>query len=204
MGFPRTVFLCRSVLCPPSVLKKELPGCAFQRLQHYKRKRQSQMKASLLIQTSSSILFPDPSAPPMMTYVLIIGSRLSPTSKVPRRDAEILKEAEEAEGKPTSWIGYVMEEKKTFDTSLCALPVLKPSRIQRGLCGCSLPLIRGRPLGIKQAQKWILFLYLCAWKSHKGDKAECQERRCQASTMHFFHDINRLPSTEQPDLVKAP
>lgn len=41
---------------PPSLLNKELPGCAFQRLQHHKRKRQSWMKASLLIQTSSTIL----------------------------------------------------------------------------------------------------------------------------------------------------
>lgn len=38
--------------------KKNVSECAFQRLQHYKRKHQSQMKASLLIRTSSSILFP--------------------------------------------------------------------------------------------------------------------------------------------------
>lgn len=96
----------------------------------------------------------------MMTYVLIIGSCLSPTSKVPRRDAVILKEAEGREGKLTSWIG-VMEEKKTFDTSLYALPVLKSSGIQCGLCDCSLPLIRGQPMGIKKVQKLILFIYLC-------------------------------------------
>lgn len=95
----------------------------------------------------------------MMTYVLMIGSCLSPTSKVPRRDAEILKEAEEGEGKPASWIGYVGEEKKTFDTSFSAPLFLKPSGIQGGLCSCSLPLIRGHPLGIKQVQK-RLYLYI--------------------------------------------
>lgn len=63
--------------------------------------------------------FPLPSASPMMTCVLIIGSCLSPTSKVPCRDAEVLKDAEGREGKPTSWIGYVMEDKKTFDSSFC-------------------------------------------------------------------------------------
>lgn len=74
---------------------------------------------------------------------------LSPTSKVPRRNAEILREAEEGEGKLTSWIGYVREEKKMFDTSPSAPPFLKPSRIQGGLCNCSLPLIRGHPVGIQ-------------------------------------------------------
>lgn len=47
-------------------------------------------------------------------------------------------------GKQTSWMGYVPEE-KTFDTSFCALPMLKPSGIQQGLCGCSLTLSRGQP-----------------------------------------------------------
>lgn len=137
---------------PPALLNKELSECAFQRLQHYKRKHQSQMKASLLIQTSSSIPLPIRTLLSMMTHVLIIGSRLSPTSKVPRwDDAETLKEAEEGKRKPTSWIGYVTEEKRTFDTSFYALPVLKPSGIQRGPCSCSLPLIRGHPWGIKQA-----------------------------------------------------
>ncbi len=49
----------------------------------------------------------------MMTYVLIIGSRLSPTSKVPRRDdAEILKEAEEGEGENDflDWLCHGGEE----------------------------------------------------------------------------------------------
>ncbi|KAA8586114.1 hypothetical protein FQN60_007683, partial [Etheostoma spectabile] len=42
--------------------------------------------------------------------------------------------AEEEEGKPTSWIGFFFEEeKKTFDTSFCALPFLKPSGVQGGL-----------------------------------------------------------------------
>lgn len=65
---------------------------------------------------------------------------LSATSKVPRRDADILEEAEEGDGRVTSWTGYVREEKKMFDTSLFALPFFKPSRIQGGLCGCSVPL----------------------------------------------------------------
>lgn len=38
--------------------KREPSECAFQRPQHYKRKHQSQMKAALLIQTSSSIRSP--------------------------------------------------------------------------------------------------------------------------------------------------
>lgn len=50
----------------------------------------------------------------MMTYVLIIGSCLSPTSKVPRRDAEILSEAEEGEGETNflDWLCHGGEEKR--------------------------------------------------------------------------------------------
>lgn len=94
--------------------------------------------------------------------------------------------------------------RKTFDTSFNALTVSKPSGKQRGPGSCSLPLIRGRHLGIQPVQELNLFIYLCAWESHKGDQAECQERRSRASAMHFFHDINRLPSAEKPDLVRAP
>ncbi|CAK6949710.1 Hypothetical predicted protein [Scomber scombrus] len=124
-------YFCSSM--PPSLLNKELPGCAFQRLQHHKRERQSRMKASLLIQTSSTILslsehFSDDDI--CSNHWVMSHLMLSQTSKVPRRDAEILKEAEEGEGKLTSWIGYVGEGKKTFDTSLSALPFLKPSGIR--------------------------------------------------------------------------
>lgn len=52
---------------------------------------------------------------------------LSLTSKVSRGVAEILKEEEEGERRPTSWIGYVGEEKKSLDTSFSALPFLNPS-----------------------------------------------------------------------------
>lgn len=136
----------------------------------------------------------------MITYVLIIGSCVSPTSKVPRRDAKILKEAEHRQGKPLPEL--VMSWRRRKHLTLPSMPVLKPSRIQWGLCGCSLPLIRGQPLGIKKVQKLIYLYIYVDMESHKGDKAECQERRSRASA--FFHDINRLPSTEQPDLVKVP
>lgn len=166
-------YFCSSM--PPSLLNKELPGCAFQRLQHHKRKRQSRMKASLLIQTSSIILslsehFSDDDI--CSNHWVMSHLMLSQTSKVPRRDVEILKEAGEGEGKLTSWIGYVGEGKKTFDTSHSALPFLKSSGIQGGLRNCSVPLIRVHPLGIKQEQKWILFIYLCACECHKGDQTE--------------------------------
>lgn len=55
---PRTVYLRHAVRLPPSLPNKEMSACAFQRLRHYNRKRQPQMKASLLIQTSSSIPLP--------------------------------------------------------------------------------------------------------------------------------------------------
>lgn len=86
----------------------------------------------------------------------------------------------------TSWIGNVRKEKKTFDTPSSPVLFLKPCGIQGGSCGCSLPLIRGFPLGIQLELDWILYLYLCGWGSHQGDKAECQECRSRASPFFFF------------------
>lgn len=81
-------------------------------------------------------------------------------------------------------MGYVSEE-KTFDTSFCALPLLKPSGILQRLCGCSLTLSRGQPLGIKKVQELIYLYIYVDMESHEGDKAECQERRFLASAEHW-------------------
>lgn len=112
---------------------------------------------------------------------------LSPTSKVPCRDAEILREAEEGETKPTSWIGYVggrRRKRLTLPSLLSHFwspPGYKADRVT------ALYLWLGDILWELRKHRNGYYLYIsCAQQSHEGDKAECEERRSQASTMHFF------------------
>lgn len=97
-----------------SLPQKEAVEGTSQTIPNYKGKHPSHMKTSLLIQLSSGILSPFRSASPVMTYAPIIGSRLSPTSKVPHGDAERSREEE-----LTPWIGGVTE-KRMVDTSFCS------------------------------------------------------------------------------------
>lgn len=133
-----------------SLPQKEAVEGTSQTTPNCKRKHPSHMKASLLIQAES---FPPlfRSASPVMTYAPIIGSCLSPTSKVPRGDAKRSGEEE-----PTPWIGGVTE-KRMFDTSFCS-PTSETCGRRQGLCSCLFPLIMGQPLGIKKVQEFNLFL----------------------------------------------
>lgn len=50
---------------------------------------------------------------------------------------------------------------------------------------CSVPLITCPPQGVKEIEKWIIFIYRCVDQSHEGDEAESKESRFQTTTVHF-------------------
>ena len=97
---------------------------------------------------------------------------LSSTSKVPRWDAEMLKEAGGSREKQIflDWLCRGGEE-NVWHFLLCSavlffLFFLKTSRIQGGLCNCSLPLIRWHPVGIKRStEKDFIYIFMCTAKS---------------------------------------
>lgn len=148
---------------PLPLLGEELPGCAFQRLQHHERKRQSRMKASLLIQTFSTVpTVSYPSTPPVMTCVLIIGSCHSWCSKQHQKSHVKMHIFSMKQGKE-KWErlpGSVMSERRrkrlTFPFPFSHL--WSPQGYKEG---CVAALYLWHPVGIKQEQNLILFIYLC-------------------------------------------
>lgn len=161
---------------PLFLLNKEMPGCAFQRLQLHKRRRQSWMKASLFAVDSDiqRLPFPQPSTPPMMTYVLIIGSRHIWCSRRHQKShVEMQKFSKTQRKEKANWLpGLVMLGRRSNHLTLPSLLSLFEALWDMSRTLRLISTLQGHPLGIKQLQKW-----------RQGTVEEC---RSPASTVHYF------------------
>lgn len=131
---------------------KKREKAATQTIPSYKRKHQSHMKAPLLIQPSSRILFPPSKV--LLQWWHSLQSLGHVSHRHQKSHVEMQKEAE----KGSRLSGLAVSQRRKRLTLPSALPVLNPCGRRQELCGFSLPLIMGQPSGIKREQKLNLFM----------------------------------------------
>lgn len=115
---------------------------------------------------------------------------LSPTSKVPRRHAKIVKEGEEGAGKLTSSVGYVREETETFDTPppppLLSHFLKPPGYEEEGLRSCSPPLIVGHAFGNKAIEQQWLYFHIYAHGNVIREECKSERSKGPRLVRHFL------------------